>query len=395
VADSLDFTSYYDLFMGGKQAPAKAPTTAAPQTARTSAPAPAPADANKEPEPMTLPLSNFTAQASIGRLYLHEVEITNWQTTTKIDGGHVVVNPFKLALNGAPVSSTVDLDLGVTGWKYDTSLSALAIPLAPLVNTFQPDRKGQVGGTLTAQAQIKGAGITGASLQKNLAGQFDVNTTNLNLSVVNIKSPVLRTLVNVVAGIPELIRNPVGTATSLIGGLTGQAGTSGGLADDLQHSPINSIIVQGTAGAGRIELKKAVVQSPAFEADASSGTVMLDAVLTNSVLQVPVAVSLSRPIAQRMNLVPAGTPTNAVYAKLPDFYTMTGTVGVPKNKIDYMALASTAGKSVGGALQGLGGNVGGVLGNILGTKPAGTTNAPATNQSPVNSLIKGFFGPKK
>ena len=41
------------------------------------------------------------------------------------------------------------------------------------------------------------------------------------------------------------------------------------------ESPINSIILQGTAGAGRIELKKAVVQSPAFEADASSGTVTL------------------------------------------------------------------------------------------------------------------------
>ena len=344
---------------------------------------------------MTLPLSNFTAQASIRRLYLHEVEIADWQATTKIDGGHVVVNPFKLALNGAPVTSTVDLDLGVAGWKYDTSLSAQAIPLAPLVNTFQPERKGQVGGTLTAQAQIKGAGITGASLQKNLAGQFDVNTTNLNLSVVNIKSPVLKTLVNVVAAIPELIRNPTSTLGSLIGGMMGQAGTSGGLADDLQRSPINSIILQGTAGAGRIELKKAVVQSPAFEADASSGTVTLAAVLTNSALQVPVAVSLSRPIAQRMNLVPAGTPTNAVYAKLPDFFTMTGTVGVPKSKIDYLALASTAGRSVGSALQGLGGGVGGVLGSILGTTPAGTTNQPATNQLPVNNLIKGLFGPKK
>ena len=115
AADSLDFTSYYDLFMGGKQTPAKGAATAAPQTAPASAPAPAPAEANKEPEPITLPLSNFTAQASIGRLYLHEVEIADWQATTKIDGGHVVVNPFKLALNGAPVNSTVDLDLGRDG----------------------------------------------------------------------------------------------------------------------------------------------------------------------------------------------------------------------------------------------------------------------------------------
>ena len=128
-----------------------------------------------------------------------------------------------------------------------------------------------------SQGHISGAGITGASLQKNLAGQFDVNSTNLNLSVVNLKSSMLKTLINVVAGIPELIRNPTGTVSSLLGGLTGKAGTSGGLADDLQRSPINAIIVQGTAGSGRIDLKKAVVQSAAFEADASSGTVTLAA----------------------------------------------------------------------------------------------------------------------
>ena len=393
MADSLDFTSYYDLFMGGKQGPANGPATAAPQAARTSTPAPV--DANKEPEPMKLPLRNFTAEVSIRRLYLHEVEIADWQATTKIDGGHVVIDPFKLVLNGAPVTSTVDLDLGVTGWKYDTSLSAQAIPLAPLVNTFQPERKGQVGGTTTVQGHISGAGITGASLQKSLAGQFDVNSTNLNLNVVNIKSPMLKTLINVVAGIPELIRNPTSAVASLLGSLTGQAGSGGGLTDDLQRSPINSIILQGTAGAGRLELKKAVVQSAAFEADASSGTVTLAAVLTNSAIQIPVAVSLSRPIAQRMNLVPAGTPTTAVYAKLPDFFTMTGSVGVPKSKIDYLALASTAGKSVAEAIQGRGVNLGGVLNSFLGTTPAGSTNEPATNQSPVNNLIEGLFGPKK
>ena len=393
MADSLDFTSYYDLFMGGKPGPANGPATAAPQAARTSTPAPV--DANKEPEPMKLPLRNFTAEVSIRRLYLHEVEIADWQATTKIDGGHVVINPFKLVLNGAPVTSTVDLDLGVTGWKYDTSLSAQAIPLAPLVNTFQPERKGQVGGTTTVQGHISGAGITGASLQKSLAGQFDVNSTNLNLNVVNIKSPMLKTLINVVAGIPELIRNPTSAVASLLGSLTGQAGSGGGLTDDLQRSPINSIILQGTAGAGRLELKKAVVQSSAFEADASSGTITLAAVLTNSAIQIPVAVSLSRPIAQRMNLVPAGTPTNAVYAKLPDFFTMTGSVGVPKSKIDYLALASTAGKSVAEAIQGRGVNLGGVLNSFLGTTPAGSTNEPATNQSPVNNLIEGLFGPKK
>ena len=395
AADSLDFTSYYDLFMGGKQTPEKGAASATPQTPRTSAPATAPAEANKEPDPIRLPLSNFTAQASIGHLYLHEVEIADWQLTAKIDGGHVVVNPFKLTLNGAPVNSTVDLALGRPGWKYDLSLSALGVPLPPLVDTFQPERKGQLGGTTTVQAHISGSGITGASLQKNLNGKFDVNSTNLNLNVVNIKSPMLKTLINVVAGVPELVKNPTSTVTSLLGGLTGKAGTSGGLTDDLQRSPIDAIIVQGTAGSGRIEPQKAVVQSQAFQADAGGGTITLAPVLTNSAIQIPVAISLSQPIAQRMSLASTNTSTSSAYAKLPNFLTMTGTVGAPKSKIDYVALASAAGKGVTGNIQGLGGNVGGVFGNILGAKPSATTNQPPATQSPVNNLINGLFGPKK
>ena len=86
--------------------------------------------------------------------------------TTKIDGGHVVMKPFQLVLNGAPVNATADLDLGVPGYKYDVGFNAQGIPLAPLVDTFQPARAGQMGGTLNANAQIGGAGITGASLQK-------------------------------------------------------------------------------------------------------------------------------------------------------------------------------------------------------------------------------------
>ncbi len=385
AAESLDFTQYYDLFMGGKQASAQGPANAA-------TPVPAPADANKEPDPITLPLRNFTAQTSIGRLCLHDVEITDWQTTTKIDGGHAVVNPFKLTLNGAPVSSTVDLDLGLPGWKYDLSFSALAVPLTPLVDTFQPDRKGQIGGAATVQAHISGVGMTGASLQKNLNGQFDFASTNLNLNVDDVKSPILKALVKVISGIPELLQSPKGKLGSLLGSLTGKDGASGGVPNDLQRSPINAIIVQGTAGSGRIELQKAMVQSPAFQADSGGGTVTLAPVLTNSAIQIPVTVSLSQPVARRIGLVSASTPTNAAFVKVPDFLTLTGTVGVPKPKIDYVALAGT----VTSAVQGLRDSGGRSKGNAQGTQPAATTNQPPATQSPsIDNLINGLLGPKK
>jgi hypothetical protein len=434
VADSLDVTSFYDLFTGATQAPGTRATTAS-TAARTpaSAPAaaPAPGEANKEPEAIKLPLHNFTAEAAIRRLYLREVEIADWQTAVKIDGGHVVLNPFKLALNSAPVSTTLDLDLGVPGWKYDWSLSAQAIPLAPLVNSFQPERKGILSGTLTAQAKLSGAGTTGASLQKNLTGQFDMTSTNLNLSVDSIQgntfyTRLLKTLVSTIAVIPDLAKNPASTATSLLQGLTSSGSSTSssgsGATVDLKTSPINSITLHGIAGSGRVDLQKAVVQSPAFEAQAS-GTITLAEVLTNSPLQLPVSVSLERSVAQRINLA-GNTPTNATYAKLPDFLTMKGTLGNSKADINKVALVSTVLQGVGGkagqaggALQSLsslfsggtnatsnastnpsGGKAGGLLqgvSGLLGNSPSAATNAPTTNQSPVNSLINGLFGPKK
>ena len=164
------------------------------------------------------------------------------------------------------------------------------------------------------------------------------------------------------------------------------------------------------------------MQSPAFEAQAS-GTITLAEVLTNSPLLMPVSISLERSVAQRINMA-GNTPTNATYAKLPDFLTMKGTLGNSKADINYVALASASlqgvgGKAgqVGGALQGLsglfsggtnatsgsstnpsGGKAGGLLqgiGGLLGNSPPAATNAPATNQSPADSLLRGLFRPKK
>lgn len=384
AADSLDFTSYYDLFMGGKQA-------AAPATAST--PAPAPVDPNKEPDPIMLPFSNFTAETSIGQLFLHDIEIVDWQTTTKIEGGHVVVNPFKLTLNGAPVNSTIDLDLGLPGWKYDLSFNALAVPLAPLVDSFQPESKGQMGGTVTAEGHISGAGITGTSLQKNLNGVFDVNSTNLNLNAENIKNPILSTLVKAVSDIPGLLQNPKDKIGSLLGTLTGRPAPTGGGTNDLQQTPINAIIVQGTAGSGRIELQKAVVQSSSFQADVDGGAVTLASVITNSLLQIPVSISLSQPVAQRIGLVTANTPTNAPFVKVPDFLTLTGTVGAPKPQINYAALAGT----VTDAIKVLRGRGKQVQTDTQGNQSDAAANAqpPAEAAPKLENLIDGLFGPKK
>lgn len=390
AADTLDLTAYYDLVMGM--------TNAAPM-----APGGDPVDPNKEPDAMTLPFSNFVCDLNIGRLYLHEVDIRNWQTSVRLDGGRVLVKPVQLTLNGAPVTGSADVDLSVPGFKYAVDFNAPGVPLAPLVNSLLPERKGQMGGTLTAAAKLQGAGVTGANLQKNLAGNFDFVTTNLNLSLSEARMPVIKSLINVVVAIPDAIRNPSSAVGNLLGNLLGSGQPkSGGVVDEFMKSPLNAIVVRGVAGGGKIELKQALLESMAFRADAA-GTIEIAKVLTNSIMRFPVSVALGKSISDKLGLTPANTASNAVYVALPDFVKMRGTLGLPKPDVNYVVLAQLALRSGGGILGNTGGAVsnqtggalgalGGLLGGTTATNTPPGTNAVLATNAPTTDLIRGIGG---
>lgn len=393
VSDSLDVTRYYDLFAGDTKA-------AAPST-----PAPATPSANTEPEPVKLPFANFTFEAGVGKFYLREVEATNLQFVAKLDRSHVLLKPAQLTLNGAPVNASADLDLSVPGYKYDVALNGSPIPLAPLVNSFVPERKGQLQGVTLANAQIKGAGVTGPNLRKNLSGQFGFASTNLNLSIANVRNLLINGVINVIVGIPDLIRNPTATLGNLLAGFRG-GGAQGGFANELTAKPIDAIVMRGRVADGRVLVEQAEVKSTAFEVT-TVGEITLADIPTNSAIHFPVRVSLSRPLAEKVGLA-GNTPTNQPMAVLPDFLTMKGTLGKPERDIKALVLVGLATRAgLGVAEQGgaaIGGKVGDVLNALSGlaggtaTKPPATTNASGTvttNQQPaqpVGDLIRGLGG---
>jgi len=349
-SDTLDLTALYDAFAGEKSAatkPADAATTPAPAST-----------GNVEPDPVNLPLL-FTAEANLGQVYLHEIAITNWQTTVKVDGGRITLDPCRLTLNGAPVNASVDLNLGVKGYTYALTLLMDKVPLEPIANTFSPTSRGQYQGLILASAKINGAGVTGTSLQKSLNGQASFSFTNANLQLTGPKTRKVMVPIATLLSVPEIT-----------------------------DSPLNWLDAQTELGGGNIKLSRFTVQSGAFEAR-TQGVIPIAEVLTNSPLNLPVEFALRRSLAEKASLLPANTPADARYAMLPQFVTIKGTLGVPASDVNKLALGGMLLKSgvgiaeklgvkvdptTGSALQG--------LGNLLtGQKPA-TTNQPATNTAP-------------
>jgi AsmA family len=318
AADTLDLTRYYDLFASQAKpvaATAPPPTTNAPPVA----------NANEEPAPMNLPLRNFTVDATITRLYLREVDMANFQMTAQIDGGHVMLKPCEFTLNGAPANATVDLDLGVPGYRYEVNFNANRVPIAPLVNSFSPAYKDKARGDLIVGAKIKGAGVTGKSLKNSLAGNADIVLTNADIDISS-KNPNAGKLAKFINGTITVISTALGL-------------------NELLTSPVTGLDVHSKMGDGKITATEIVAGSAAFQAQLA-GTITLTDVLTNSTIDNwPVHLALGRASAQRLGWVPPNAPASQTYFMLPDFETLTGTIGVPGTKMDKIALAGILGRS--------------------------------------------------
>lgn len=353
TSDGLDFTRYYDLFAGNT-----APTTGKPASTDTKTTTPAPsATPEAEAAPYTLPVSTFRADIDIKKLYLREIAAEKWLTTVIINGSHVKVEPAQLTLNNAPVNAKVDLDLSVPGYRYDIAAKATKIPLAPIANSFAPEYKDRAAGDLFADINVKGAGTTGKSLQKNLTGNISLNFTNANIQIVEKGS-----FYTVIYGMAFALRVP-----------------------ELLKSPLDAVDAKAILGNGEIDLQSAGAHSPAFVAT-TKGKIKIADNIKDSKLNLPVDVSLAAGLAKHLSITDRNP--SSPYVQLPSFLTITGTI----DKIDYdkkeKVIAGLLLKSVGALPIDIGEKGGNILkgvGNVLTGQPM-TTNAPP--QSTTNAPSK-------
>ena len=91
----------------------------------------------------------------------------------------------------------------------------------------------------------------------------------------------------------------------------------------------------------------------------------LNSVLTNSTINIPVKISLSQAIAQKLNLTAPTASANSGYVPLPQFLTMTGTIGDPKADKNKLALVGLGVKSIEKSLLNPSGNNPSSVGNLL------------------------------
>jgi hypothetical protein len=360
TSEGLDVTPYYDLF-----AKPATNTTATARNKPSVPTAPQEAKPETEPLPVKLPFTQFTKELNIAKFFLREIAISNLVSKTTIENGQVNVNPFSLTVNGAPVSLTALMNLGVTGYEYDVSAKLDRVPVEPLANTFMPEQRGIYKGNILSSVALKGAGVTGPSLQKNLNGAVVFTLTNAEVKVADARfeNKYAGWLVKWLPTVAKYLRVP-----------------------ELMDTPITLVDSQVRITNGVAHLNRTFIESPAFQANVP-GTVTLNEIMTNSTLnKLPVQLTLRRSIAEMARLVPKGGEQNP-YVELPSFVSIEGTVGKPKYDVNEKAVLQIIAKAAGGFLKGDAGNLLRGLGGGTSTNSSGT-NASSTNS--VGNAIQGL-----
>ena len=380
AAESLDVTPFYDLF------------DSAQKKAEAAKPAPAPQPASTvEPPAMKLPLRQTSLDVNIGKFFLRDIAIANFVVAAKVDNNRVTVKPLSLVMNGAGLSATVDANLGVPGYTYDVALNTDRIQLEPLLTTFVATiPQGAVKGEALAKIAIRGAGITGESLQKNLQGNVNFNLTNAVIQLSQF------------SGEPKTPLGKLGK--TLTSGILAFIGPVVGI-PDIMRAPLDYVVVDTSIGNGSVQLAKVIAHSPVVMVDAH-GAIQLASVTTNSTMSIPIEVWLPESFAKKFT--GAQFPAGSTYGRLPHFVDVRGTIGTPDVKVDKAKLIGSAVIGNVGAIGGLIGGktgetlkgAGGALNNLFGggqpQPPAGTaTNAPAAKK-PANplDLLNPFFKKK-
>jgi hypothetical protein len=303
-------------------------------------------DSNTEPTAIHLPISDGVIDFQVDRFYLRDIGISNWVATAAVKGDEINLKPFQFVLNGVPVSSTLVLNVGIPGYIYNLGLTTDRMPLQPFFSVFKPEFTAETHGDLNLNVQLKGAGITGPNLRKNLTGHADISVTNAQIRL----APKSNRLLEPIAALLRL--------------------------DELIKARILGLQARLQMGSGQIILQPVQVSGDAFQASLQGGIPIAD-LIANSPLDLPVEFSLERGLAGKSGLLPADVPTNLTFVSLPSFAKVQGTLGKPETRTDKFVIAGLIARSAANlpALRRLGStNTLGKIGDLLlGPAPASTS----------------------
>lgn len=175
-AGDIDLKALADIFAP----PGQARKTTRPDDAPA---APAGSMPTAEPPAVKLDGITLTANLNVKSLTYGDIRIAPLKNTLKIKDNVVSITPLDFTLNGTPVHTTAEANVGLPGYRYKINSGFEKLDFAPFISTFAPKFSSQVTGSVkTLKFDFSGQGITPANLSRNAAGEIVLEIGTLVLA---------------------------------------------------------------------------------------------------------------------------------------------------------------------------------------------------------------------
>lgn len=311
--------------------------------------------AQRKPGPehtqLQLPVRYATLEWSVERIFLNDLDIMQCQGTARLESPRLFVDPCQMLINGGRVSLRLTTDLTSPAREMQLDWSIEEVPIDPLMRSFGGGIVQRVGGLLTSHASLRAG--NGTNILQGLAGNVDLLLTNLQLRFM---PPVLS---NIISPIATVLR-----------------------AAELANSYPQSLLAKANFQPGIAHVEQAVLSSSLFVLE-TSGQVQLAENLMQTMVKLPLNLSLSTSITERLGLKglkPAKWPG---FTQLPQLAQIRGPINNLTSTLDEKGIAQLMLEQVGRTLPPEIKEATSIISNILGEprpdSQQGSTNAQSTN----------------
>ncbi len=322
-ADSADLTPWIPLPAAStarNMPPAKAPAASRPTTGPSAPAATRPAEPTTptlapEPAPIRLPVESFKVDVEIGSLRLHDNRIDQLRLLADATPDGLRISELSLKLDSAPIDVKGEIQLQKPGFEYNLQASVAPLEVRELVNNWVPDMRGKVQGILSSNLSLRGAGLTGPSLRKNLKGSFRLDVRDGQIVILDEA---------------ELKNEGLLSLRRLLGGVMGTVATALGLEPhELMRPPLTELRIDAQLGDARLALADFLAVNPEIHVGTQGEILLAEDLPASRIRKMPITLGVSTNVAKRARIYRIDrVREDRVF--LPPFVSVEGTLGQPK-----------------------------------------------------------------
>ncbi|WFB37890.1 hypothetical protein P3T73_08980 [Kiritimatiellota bacterium B12222] len=264
---------------------------------------------------ITLPLDHAQITVGIDHILYKDIQLDTLAFKAYAEGKQVTISPMEVTINGSRLASSVDAHWANDLFSLILNSEVTPLDLAPIVDSFMPDKIGAVTGIVQGNTAFTIEGDSVLDLWQSFKGNINFSYTDGKIRLLDSDPEQHTALLQTKALVTKLV-------TALADALSLPP-------EQLMAPEIQSVTFKSEISDQRLSLTDASVKNTEFLLEVSGDIALNQEIGLSKIQDLPVVLGLSTNLAKRVKIYREERLRDD-YVVLPSFIKVEGTLAEPK-----------------------------------------------------------------